>query len=515
MKVKIRTFLIRNWAIILIGLSAFTLRVWNLSDLFYFSYDEEIPAFVARRLIIWHHLPLIGGVTPFGFHLAPYSYWLMSILLFVGNQNPVVWGIFGAIGAIFTTFLVYLVGKSFISKRLGYYAATIWAFSFLANVYDRHLWALYWGPITALVTIFSLFKIIKGHYKFIYILGLTFAFAIHTDLSNYVFVLFTALVFIIYKIPLKRDFFIASGIVLLSFLPLVFFDLRHNFANSAPALSQLTAGGQKNFKPYRIIDSTLLFPKTMSRLIYVFGDNEIAKNYSYCSIHIEEKYQNIPPLVVAFCALLILTSLVWIFKKKNTGWMLISGLILIYFVSIEIYVIVLKGEIFEHYLSGILPLLALILAWFINLMPQKIGLVVLGIFLIINLQKLSVAHSGLGLTAKKEAIQYTMDNIGTSNFSLDSLSSCQKYAGYRYLFAAFGKEPVKSFVDPNLAYLYGITPVAEKHPPIVVSFILEGYVPETESFYQRLKMLKSHQIKSARFGDIEVLILDNSSGWFE
>ena len=85
----------------------------------------------------------------------------------------------------------------------------------------------------------------------------------------------------------------------------------------------------------------------------------------------------------------------------------------------------------------------------------------------------------------------------------------------RYLFAVFGQEPVKSYVDPNFAYLYGTTPVAEKHPQTVVTFVIHDFVPETQSFYRRYALLKSHEVKSALFGNIEVIILDNSSSWFD
>ena len=113
------------------------------------------------------------------------------------------------------------------------------------------------------------------------------------------------------------------------------------------------------------------------------------------------------------------------------------------------------------------------------------------------------------------AIKYTMQESGDRDFSLDSLSTCWKFNGYRYLFAVFGREPVKSYVDPNFAYLYGTTPVAEKHPETVVAFIVHDFAPETDDFYARYALLKSHEVKSAIFGNIEVIIMDNSSGWFD
>src|SRR5437867_243235 len=98
--------LTKFWPIILIALVSFALRVYKIENLFYFSYDEEIPAFVARRLFVFHHIPLIGGVTPFGFHLAPYFYWFYSVILAIGKFNPVIWGWVSALLSTITIFLI-------------------------------------------------------------------------------------------------------------------------------------------------------------------------------------------------------------------------------------------------------------------------------------------------------------------------------------------------------------------------------------------------------------------------
>src|SRR3989344_6288305 len=149
-------FLQKYWPLLLIIALSFVLRIYKIEELFYFTYDESIPTFVGRRLIIWHHIPLIGGVTPFNFHLAPYFYWFLSFILVIGRLNPIAWGWAGAIIAIFTTLMIYLVGKTFANKKVGFLAATFWTFSYLANVYDRHLWALYWGPLVSLIVLYSL-----------------------------------------------------------------------------------------------------------------------------------------------------------------------------------------------------------------------------------------------------------------------------------------------------------------------------------------------------------------------
>lgn len=506
----------KYWLILLIISFAFILRIWKIEDLFYFSYDESIPAFVGRRLILWHHIPLIGGVTPFGFHLTPYFYWFLGALLFVGKLNPLIWGVAGAAISVVTVALIYKVGTEIESKKVGLTAAAIWAFSYLANLYDRHLWALYFGPLISLVVIWSLVKIAKGKIIYVYLLTAALIVGLSGDLSNFIFVILTVFAFVRYKLPLRKEVFVAFAIFVLSFVPLIAFDLRHNAANIGPALDKLTVGKSSAvLKPNRLFDSILIFPRTTARLIYAPGDSEVAKNYSYCAFHIEEKYRAIPAGVLIAVSVFLTWVVIFVFRSGKMGWQLGAVLLLIYFFGIQFYYLFLRGEVYEHYLVGLFPLLVLFIAKAIDTLPRKLMIVVMLIFIAFNLMRVARAQSGLGLGVKREAIEYAAAKVGSDDFSLDSLSSCLKYGGYRYLFAVFGREPVKSYVDPNFSYLYGPTPVAAKHPKTVVAFVLHDYIPENAFFYQRYELLKSHERQSATFGDIEVIVLDNSTDWFQ
>jgi len=119
----------KYWLIILLLLLTFLLRIYKIEDLFYFSYDEEIPAFIGRKLLLFGDISLLGGVAPFGFHLAPYFYWFLTLLLFLGKLNPVIWGYAGAVIATVTTLMMFLVGKEFFNKKVGFVAASFWTFS--------------------------------------------------------------------------------------------------------------------------------------------------------------------------------------------------------------------------------------------------------------------------------------------------------------------------------------------------------------------------------------------------
>lgn len=493
------------------------LRIIKLEELFYFTYDESVFAFVGRRFALWHHIPLIGGATPFGFHVAPYFYWFFGLTLTLGNLNPIIWGFISALLGLATTVMMFIVGKTFSNKKVAITAAILWAFSFFANIYDRHFWGLTFGPLFSLLVIYCLFKIVKKNEKYAYILGILLALIIHADLSYYVFILLSVVVWFVFKIPVKKSALIALLFIVVSFVPLIIFDIRHNFSNTHPALNFFKQGRNNpgfNFDKFK--NNTLLFPNTFSREIYSFSDNEVSKYYSYCPNYVREKFTQTPMAFLLFSSIFLIFFTYWSLKlNKNSGWKIISIFLLIYFGAIQLYGTVFKADIFEHYLTGIFAPFLLALALFVASLPKKIWLFVLGLFLTFNLLKLTNAQNLMGLTQKRQAIEYVTKEIGAKPFSLDSLSTCWKYNGYRYLFTVFGNEPVKSYVDPNFAYLYGATPVWEKHPKDVVSFAIHDYQPETSEFYKRYNWLKLHQTKTATFGNIEVIIMDNSSGWFD
>ncbi len=507
----------KYWPLVLVIAFAVIFRLFELKQLFYFTYDESIPAFIGRRLILWHHLPLIGGVTPFGVHITPYFYWFLAGLLFLGKLDPAVWGIAGALITALTTLAIYLVGSSFQDKKLGITAAIFLSFSYLANIYDRHLWALYWGPLISLIVIYCLFKMVKGKENFVFPLLFALAWGLSADPSNLVFVVLTIIVFAAYKLPISKKTLFAVIIFLLSFSPLIFFDLRHNFVNTRPFLEFWQQGrNNPGFNQTKFIENSLLFPKTFNRLIYTFGDSQISKQYSYCQNYVVEKFQAIPWIPVVIAALTLLGFIFWSLKGNNyNSWGIVGILILVYFFGIQTYGTIFKADIFEHYITGLFAVFLLITAKILLLLPRKIWLLAIALFVIVNLIKLFSAQNGLGLAYKKQAISFTMATVGDNPFSLESLSTCWRLSGYRYLFLVYGREPVKSYVDPNFGYLYGTTPISNRHPQTVVAFVVHDFVPEQDAFYQKYAIYKSHEVKNGLFGNIEVIIMDNSTSWFD
>lgn len=509
-------FIKNYWIILTLCLVAIVLRLVNLEQLFYFTYDEEVPAFVGRRFAIFGHIPLIGGVTPFGFHLPPYFYWLLGVLLWMGDLNPIIWGVAGALLSVLTIFLIFLVGQELKSKAVGIIAATIWSFSYLANVYDRHFWALYWGPMLSLVVLFSLIKIIKsGSIKCIYLLSIGIIWSIATDPSNISLVILSAIVWLYYKIPLNKHFFIGIVLVVASLLPLVFFDLKHDFANTRPVLSFFENKNQ-SYAPSvsNLFEGLKLYPTSLVRMIFSFGDNNIAKEYSYCGQYIQERNNAIPQTLILITGAILVIFLVWsIRNNKKNLWRIVAIQLFIYLIGLGIYGVLLNGPLFEHYISGLFPVFVLLIALGISRLNRPFILVVLGLFIFLNLYKIATAQNNIGFLYKMNAIRFSGEVLKDQEFGIESVSNCWRYSGYRYLFTMVGGQPVKSYVDSSLGYLYEDLPKISTNPKRIVIFMTHSQY-ERNTFYEQLELFTKHSTHKRRFGDVEVIIVDNTDDWY-
>ncbi len=493
------------------------LRLVNLSQLYHFTYDEEIIAFVGKRMFMNGHIPLIGGVTPMHVHLAPYFYWLSGIVLFLSKLNPLGWGIAAAFIAGFTLIMLYVVTKNLFNIKTAIIATILYAFSFYQNVFDRHYWGLIFDGLLSLLVIFSLYKIICKNYKYFLLLALTLAFGIHTDPSTLVLVLLTFITIILFKIEVRHKYFLCALIIFLgSFLPLIWFDLRHDFANikGIYQYQQEIATGKGgiiiNNTP---LDSFLFIPRTLSRLIWVFGDTDLAKQYSYCSLYSQGRLRTVPN----FLAFATFGLLLWfmISKSDKPRYKLLKILLVSVYSGSLVYGLLFRGDLFDHYLATLFPLFWMIVAFFIDKLYQKnrylAGLVIL-LFIIFNLYQLVFSKHSYGFLDKENAVKWSIATIGNQDFALDVIGDCFKYNGYRYLYYLFGHEPVKSYVDANFSYLYDLPP-AEKWPEKIVVLANPDFLP-SDDYSKQYDYYKAGIITRANFGQIEALIIDNKNGQF-
>ncbi len=495
------------------------LRLWNLPAFFHFTFDEEVFAFVGKRMFINGHIPLIGGVTPMHVHVAPYFYWLSGLILYVSKLNPLGWGISAALIAGLTMCVLYQLGRQLFNRTVALLGVFFYAFSFYQNIFDRHYWGIVFDGIVSLTVLFSLFKIIRGKEKYIYLLAIALAWGIHADLSVLTLFVLTFFSWIYFKPKIKiHVLLIAGGIFFLSFAPLIVFDLKHNFVNISGINKYIQEIKTRKSASHSLnpIDILFFLPRSVARSIYVFGDTDLAKQYSYCKQYSTTRLGEVPPLAILF-VISCFVFLVW--KRKTYGNNERIGITLIFilfistFTGIAIYGFVFNGDLFDHYLATVFPVFLLVVAYVLYTIFKNKRLILCGIagtFAIANFLALANAHHTYGFADKARAVAWVIDKTKKSDISLDVLGSCFRYNGYRYLFLLYGKEPKKSYVDQNFFWLYDHLP-AEKHPEITVVIVNPDW-QETPEFYSHYQRYKTGAYDSQYFGRIEVLLVDNKNG---
>ncbi|MBI5357140.1 glycosyltransferase family 39 protein [Candidatus Collierbacteria bacterium] len=484
----------------------------SLNSWFHFEFDEEVIVWKLREFVSTGKPFLIGGGTPFGFHLGPAFYYLSSIPLWFSHLDPIGWGITAAIFGTGTIWLMWLVGKTLFSERIGLIAALLWATSFMAVMSDRHWWPLVLDPILSLLVILCLIHILKnGKFRKLpiwwwIILGSVLALAWQADLT--VLPLFMA-VGVAAVLNFRRQWkgiLAAVGILAISLLPLVFFEFRHPGANLGKFMQGVNP-------PVGVPDiNTLLFiPQGLSRLLFPITNlnGNLLKFYSWCREIADGRVNNQPWWAIGLTIFLLsIPFFSGKFRKLPTPEnsilriLILSGIVGIFIFRSR------GGNLYDFYLAVLYPVVILLAAGGINFIWEKWGKIVAvaGLMVIVgfNLFIISKSYHPQGLAVKRQAVVWAISNVGNEEFDLDSISSCSRYNGVRYLFLLSGKEPQSSFVDQDLSWLYD-KKAGYMKPRYLVTFITpDDLTPEQNKKYNQLKM---DDIESKVFSpSLEVII---------
>lgn len=523
----------RFWLVlVLIAGLALLLRLWRLEELFYFTHDEETIVWRVMPLVRDQDLFLLGGVTPFHVHLGPWFYYLSAAILALSKLNPLGWGIAAAILGAITTATIGFVATSLYNRRTGIIASLLYALSFLVIVFDRHWWPLSFNPLISLIVIYSLAKLSQRQYRFVLPLSVSVAFGIHTDPSTWALILLISVIWLkynlstrqrklsevrlsrtTYKLSLKnRNLIVGLAIVAASFIPLVAFDLANSGTNIR-GLTQYLAetDSTKGVSLNRFIWTLVYIPKTLGRLL-VETNTELTRLYSYCDQHRWGRLENTAPLMTLL-ATVILSFFLFRKKKKPIDWIITTYFITI-FTGVTIYGALFGSDLFDHYLATLFPLFLIMTAIVLNKIWQRHRFVAIGLltlFIAFNLKTLLNVSNQQGWKTKQTTVAWVKEELRDKPFALESLGTCFKYNGLRYLFTLNGLEPELSFVDPNFFWLYA-SPPQTKYPDTLVVFATPKELSHADT--ARYQEFLTRTQARHRFSAIEVLIIDNSARQF-
>ncbi len=415
-----------DWILGLVLLIALFLRLFRLTELFHFTMDEELIAWRAWGLFHLHRPFLIGGISPLQIHLPPYFYYFSSLLLWPFRFDPVGWGWWAGLFSLITVFLLYKLSRNLLAPLL-------YSVSLTAILFDRHYWPLFFNPLFVVLVLWAL------KHKHWLVLMLTLVLAITADPSNLTLVLFV----LIYNArALWKYLWLGAGIFL---MPLLLFDLRHNWQNIAGISRLLEQAGAKppNF------GGLLLLPQSLARFWYSAQTNLI-EVYSYCIPYAQARLSGISIWLLLAAAIVIILA---VRRHREIKLLLLS-----YFISLGVFGL-LGFSLFDHYLTGLMPIWAILTTTVIKRLPKELKFSAVAIFIAVNLYQFSRVNNPYGFKYKQDLVVWANQNLKGESYGLESISKCHRENGLRYLFELSGNPPVKSFMDANFSWLYPNPPI--------------------------------------------------------
>jgi hypothetical protein len=206
------------------------LNLQNIPARFNYGWDQRRDAKVLEELVDGHKLTLVGPrvVSDTGFFLGPMHYYLLVPFYLAAHDTQLAEIYLACVVSVLTCVSTLYVGSNLFGARTAVMAGL------LAAVMPATVsWNPMYLPGLALVVLLCCNEIIRQNYRYIFLASVAIAIGLQAHFTA-VFLAGYVVVAIALARPSKRVvkyILMGVGVIGVSFLPLLFFDLRHNFVN--------------------------------------------------------------------------------------------------------------------------------------------------------------------------------------------------------------------------------------------------------------------------------------------
>ncbi|KKS71281.1 hypothetical protein A3A14_00810 [Candidatus Daviesbacteria bacterium RIFCSPLOWO2_01_FULL_43_38] len=417
----------------LILLFASFLRFYRLPEYMAFLGDEGRDALVIKEMLVEHNLPFIGPPTSVGnIYLGPLYYYMIAVPMAFFWLNPVAAaGMVAGIG-VATVFLIYYLARQWFGVLPAAFSAILYAVSPVTIIYSRSSWNPNPAPFFALLTILGIYKAHKNkNYKWLTLSGAALAAAIQ---MHYLAMILIPVFLILWIIELKatkgerNNFFLGTVMSVFAFflimLPLILFDLKHNFLN------------------FRAIST--LFTESQGALGFgIF--NSISKVFPIYIQNLVGRYLSAEILLISLIlGILILFPFAMLKRKGVDIWpyKALAVWLLVGLLGLSFY----KHDLYDHYLGFLSPVPFLLLGASLNLIKKRWRYIAVPILLlvigVINFQRnplLSPPNNQL--TRTQEIAKYVIGQSEGKPFNFALIAKSNYDSAYRFYLDQYGARP--------------------------------------------------------------------------
>ncbi len=439
---KIRAFLKSGEGILLsiLALAAGFLRFYRFNDFVTFLGDQGRDAIIIKRIVAFEHLPAIGPPTSVGqVYLGPFYYYFMSPWLWLSGFEPIGLAVGVSLISIASIVAAYFMLKDLFNQKVAFISTFILTFSAVFVEFSRFSWNPNLLPFFTLFFIYFLIKSLQKYDPGYFLLaGAFLAFSIQLHYLALLLAPVAAIYFLIRLLEEKKLVKTVLGGILFTFsfllfsIPLVIFDLRHDFLNSKNFLKLFEGSGNISTRNIESLNSTFL---EINRFLFNFEFNRILLS------------------AVMVLILIALLSVVW---KKNH-----IRTFLIFFLALLIGISLYSGPKFAHYLGILfLPYIVVVGYFLSTLLNNQFGRLLVTIFLagflILNAQGYYFFQNkgNFQIDKAKKVSKIIFDDVKTTKYQVTTLPYQYSDPHYRYFLEIWGKKPLEKDSLEKASVLY-------------------------------------------------------------
>jgi 4-amino-4-deoxy-L-arabinose transferase-like glycosyltransferase len=365
------------------------LRFYQINERSPFGWDQVDNAWAAGRIIVNHALPLLGMQAKgnSGVFIGPLYYYLIAIVYFVTNLDPIASGIFAGLTSVFSFCVIYYVGKKMFSTEVALIASFINTVAVFGIVFDRVQWPINFIPPISLLIFYFLYKIVTGKNKYIIFLAIAIGFSFHVHFTSLFFPII--ILFVLPFFPFSKKTFaymgIGSLVVLLFLIPTIL-----GYLNNSQSISHASGYGQSYYHGFHL--------RRVSQLV----------SDAFIQFEFYLRYPQLKILKYIFIPLFIVT---YVWKKEKREHLLMSYLVVLFFLIPWLALSTYSGELTDYYFAITRFVALLLISYCIalvyayrSLYAKIIVICLLGIYGFYNISDYLRENTDNGMILKRETV---------------------------------------------------------------------------------------------------------------
>lgn len=435
--------------ILLLGLF---FRTYKLEIFYSWGHDQDLFAWIAKDIIIDHHIRLVGQETSItGVFIGPIFYYLMAFSMAFLQMNPLGAYIPITVISLLTIFSFYLVFNKFFGKKAGLIGSFLYAVSPGIILLDRWVVPTQTTNLWCIWYLYALLSIINGRLPLI-MLSLLIGLIWHVHVA---FIPLLVLLPIVFWLSKKKgnlfrinykSLIIACLILFTLISPFFVFEIRHGF-------QQIKGLTRATYEEKGDVNG-------INRLVKVFNISGRAISGTW----LLDKNNFFPVTFFVILPPILIILIFYLYKRKTLSGN--QAMIFCLWVTIDLLAqFISKRSIPEYYFANFIVVLFLMLSLLITSINLKkslqITVILLGIYLVaVSYWFITQPDEQGGYLQKRKTIEYIRGNALANNYSCVAINYVEGQPGlpngFRYLFwlnnlkiiTAANDVPVYSIVTP-------------------------------------------------------------------